>query len=375
MQSQAFPVNTGWSVLAVCCLCAGLVQADPPPRQYHLDAAERASIDEASKRGADWLVAHQDANGAFLPVARRDVCPVALTAMALSALCGVDAAPDEAAPGLQAVQFLLQYQQADGGIYRPEQGLPVYTSGVAAQALRAFHDRHETHLVAKALPPVELYVYRQGVPESLVDAGQGTGTASDRSAETAHELLQAQENISSDQRRALEFIARCGSAIPARRPVRTRIPGWSPPGASLGPFTYEDLLPFIYRPVKPEHQIAMRALEAVKSYYALEQNPDLTKRYGQAGFQPGSQGLYYYYLLLAKCLSVYEVPVVRLNDGQSRDWVRELKGTLLSLQHDEGYWVNEDGHWWEDEPTLVTSYALLALRLCRDMERGRTRSD
>ena len=62
--------------------------------------------------------------------------------------------------------------------------------------------------------------------------------------------------------------------------------------------------------------------------------------------------------------------MVQLPDGRERDWVRELKDKLVSLQRTDGSWVNDDGHWWEDEPILVTSYALLALRLCRDMERS-----
>jgi len=34
---------------------------------------------------------------------------------------------------------------------------------------------------------------------------------------------------------------------------------------------------------------------------------------------------------------------------------------LLNKQDPKGYWLNENGRWWERDPILVTSYAMLAL--------------
>ena len=51
-------------------------------------------------------------------------------------------------------------------------------------------------------------------------------------------------------------------------------------------------------------------------------------------------------------------------DGTRIAWREELIKKLISLQMIEadgtGYWVNSEGRWWEADPVLVTSYALLA---------------
>ena len=150
-------------------------------------------------------------------------------------------------------------------------------------------------------------------------------------------------------------------------PPRARSPLWTRPGAELDAFSYDDILPFVYLPLAPEHQIAQRAYEAVCDSYDLDRNPDLTHRYGNAGFQPGTQALYYYYLVVARALSTRGSPWIELADGRRVDWVRDLSRRLLRLQRQDGSWVNGDATWWEDEPVLVTSYALLTLSLCLDV--------
>jgi len=40
---------------------------------------------------------------------------------------------------------------------------------------------------------------------------------------------------------------------------------------------------------------------------------------------------------------------------------QELAKKLINLQHDEGFWVNDSGRFWEKDPVLVTAYSVLAL--------------
>ena len=47
------------------------------------------------------------------------------------------------------------------------------------------------------------------------------------------------------------------------------------------------------------------------------------------------------------------------------DWRKELAEELASRQQSSGSWVNENPRWFESDPNLVTSYALLALSYCR----------
>ena len=111
---------------------------------------------------------------------------------------------------------------------------------------------------------------------------------------------------------------------------------------------------------------ARRAREALRHWYTLEHNPDLTQRWKTSGFHQPEQGLYYYYLTTARVLSAFRAPHLVLSDGSERYWPRELARQLMRLQREDGSWRNENARWWEGEPALTTAYALLALRRCRD---------
>jgi squalene-hopene/tetraprenyl-beta-curcumene cyclase len=216
-------------------------------------------------------------------------------------------------------------------------------------------------LVANA----ELFVYRRAAPESIIDAAAQGHVPVAKSAETAREMLdQPGASLDADKRKALEFLANA-KRDSVRAPSRVRASGQRATQSGIGPFTYDDLLPFVYLDLSPDHTIALRALEALRTYYALDHNPDLTKRYGPGGFQPGTQGLFYYYLVVARALSTYGVKTIQTADGAKHEWAREISSKLLELQRPDGSWVNQDARWWEHEPALVTSYALLTLSRCR----------
>jgi squalene-hopene/tetraprenyl-beta-curcumene cyclase len=41
---------------------------------------------------------------------------------------------------------------------------------------------------------------------------------------------------------------------------------------------------------------------------------------------------------------------------------------LINLQKGDGSWANENGRWWEKDPALVTSYAVISLEIiCRGL--------
>jgi squalene-hopene/tetraprenyl-beta-curcumene cyclase len=88
----------------------------------------------------------------------------------------------------------------------------------------------------------------------------------------------------------------------------------------------------------------------LQAHFAIEENPGM-----------GKQGLFYYYHTMAKALSLSGIETIKDEKGKERDWKRELTLELLNLQDPKGFWINENGRWWERDPILVTSYALLAL--------------
>lgn len=372
---------------------AGGTLADAPVRQeqpvappLHLGETERAKLDAAMARGVAWLLARQDERGAFPPCVARGASSVATTAVALWAIaasdgaCALGSAPardsarDSArAPAIdrsqllaamtRATDHLLAHRQPDGGLYDPRGGLAVYTSGIAARALRALPADQQSRF-DDVVRDLELYVYRHEAPESFVDLEQAAPAELAQPAAAAARLLERGSEWSAGQRAALEFLAR-GAAVDGRGPARTRDPRWRAPGAELETFSYDDVLPIVYLPLAPEQQIAVRAYRAVREGYDLERNPDLARRRALASPGGDARGLYYYYLVLARTLAVHGSPHLTTVDGRRHDWPRELARKLLSLQQPDGRWVNADAGWWEDEPVLVTAYALLALVECR----------
>jgi squalene-hopene/tetraprenyl-beta-curcumene cyclase len=74
------------------------------------------------------------------------------------------------------------------------------------------------------------------------------------------------------------------------------------------------------------------------------------------------EGLYYYYHVFAKALRAWGEPTLTDADGMTHDWRAELCGRLVELQNPDGSWVNEADRWYESNPALVTSYALLAMQ-------------
>ena len=77
----------------------------------------------------------------------------------------------------------------------------------------------------------------------------------------------------------------------------------------------------------------------------------------------GPQGLFFYYHTMAKALSTANVEVLETKDGKKHDWRKELGLRLLDLQKADGSWANDSGRWWEKDPVLAASYALIALEM------------
>ena len=74
----------------------------------------------------------------------------------------------------------------------------------------------------------------------------------------------------------------------------------------------------------------------------------------------GSQGLYYFYDIMARALSAAGVDSVG-----GHDWRKELSQKLISLQRPDGSWANENNRFWESDRVLCTSFAMIALECCR----------
>jgi squalene-hopene/tetraprenyl-beta-curcumene cyclase len=129
-------------------------------------------------------------------------------------------------------------------------------------------------------------------------------------------------------------------------------PGTSKAGdtKSYGSMTYAGLKSFIYAKISKNDPRVQAAFKWICENYSVAENPGL-----------GMQGLYYNYHTMAKALNAYGEEILVDQQGKKRKWREELADQLLKIQQSDGYWINENGRWWENNPVLVTAYVVLAL--------------
>ncbi len=125
-----------------------------------------------------------------------------------------------------------------------------------------------------------------------------------------------------------------------------------------GSMTYAGIKSLIYCGVSKDDPRIKKAFEWIQRNYTLDANPGMP--------EPRRQwGLYYYYHTMAKCLDTLGMDKVKDANGKEHDWRAELTTTLAKRQQPDGCWRNENAHWMEGDPLIVTGYALMALSYCK----------
>ncbi len=121
---------------------------------------------------------------------------------------------------------------------------------------------------------------------------------------------------------------------------------------SYGSATYAGVLSYTWANVKKTDPRVQAVLKWVRDNYTVDENPGL-----------GQKTVYYYYMVLAKALQAVGDPVIVDSKGRSHNWREDLGRKLLTLQHPEGYWVNEVKDEMQDNKVLVTTAS--PCRRCR----------
>jgi len=101
------------------------------------------------------------------------------------------------------------------------------------------------------------------------------------------------------------------------------------------------------------------ALDWIQKNWTLDNNPgfDVSR-----DLKLGKQGLFYYYVTFAKTLHALKRDFITDDKGAAHDWRRELVERLIQLQEKDGSWKNKwHQRWWEGQPLLATSFAVMAL--------------
>ena len=118
---------------------------------------------------------------------------------------------------------------------------------------------------------------------------------------------------------------------------------------AYGSMTYAAVLSMCSAKLDRGDPRVRQSLEYLTKYWSVDENPGM-----------GNQGLYYFYDIMARALSAAGVEKVG-----DHDWKKELSAKVISLQKPDGSWANDNNRFWEADPVLCTSFALLVLNLCR----------
>ena len=129
---------------------------------------------------------------------------------------------------------------------------------------------------------------------------------------------------------------------------------------SYGSMSYALLKGYVFAGLERDDPRVQALWDWLQANYTLDVNP---------GFEFASnptaayQGLFYYFHTMAKALDLYGVDTITDGEGVQHAWRSELAGRVISMQSRiDGSWINENApRWWEGNPLLATSYAMLTL--------------
>ena len=329
------------------------------------------------EEGGGWSIA----NGANRP---------AITALVLKVLLQHPQYGQDSPVVQKGLDVLASYQQPDGGIYNPADGLGNYNTSLAVMALSSV--KGPRHL--QALDQAMAYLRgEQIVPGSRGPAG---GTVAGDSpmiggvsygehgrpdlsnlgmwVDAMHEAGVSGQDPA--MQRALAFVSRLQNrgesnplawaqegpndggfvyALTADAKAESKA---GPAGAGLrsyGSMTYVGFKSLLYADVDRDDGRVRAAWDWIRAYWRMDSNPNMPDQQSQ-------EGLYYYYQVLAKTLRAWGQDRVVDAAGAEHNWRAELLEALRLRRQADGSWVNPADRWHEGNPVLVTAYAVLALQ-------------
>ena len=367
-------------LLALLCLAS--------PAAFARDESFANEVSRAIDRGLGWLQVNQNSNGWWSTADQP-----AVTALALTAFKGDPAdryGKDEPAWLKRGYGFLLGCVRPDGGIH--QSNLVTYNTAISMTALGAAGKPDYHPIIRNArrfLIGLQRDFGEQGKLDDVYDGGIGYGSKYPHSdmgnTLAALEALYYSKHLAADKdtgpgsdlnyAAAIHFLQNCQS-LPShnKQPWASDdskhrggfiyYPGYSMAGAetnaatgrvalrSYGSISYAGMLSYIYAGLKNDDPRITAVFDWLRANFTLEENPGM-----------GPQGYYFYLHTMAKALAARGVDSLELKDGRKVDWRHDLAMKLINLQQRDGSWANDNNRWWEKDPSLVTSYAVLTLEM------------
>ena len=294
----------------------------------------------------------------------------------------------------EGLAWLLMLQKPDGSIHDGK--LPNYTTSAAIMALARSGKPEHREAITKArdfLVGLQVEESEGYSPDDPYYGGIGYGSSERPDLSNLQMALEALSVSGLDKdneafQRAVKFLQRCQNrsesndiAIPAEGGGQVvsgddggaaYLPGQSFAGfveleggkkvaRSYGSMTYALLKGYAFAGLPKDDPRMKAALDWVQKNYSLDVNPGFE---GSSDPAAAYQGLFYYFHVMARALDLVGAETLTDAQGQAHSWRKDLAGRLVSMQHKDGSWVNENSpRWYEGNPVLATAYALSTLRV------------
>lgn len=368
-----------------------------------------ASID----KGIAYLKAQQNEDGSWMP----DIGP-AVTGLALTALLGQpDIGPNDP-HAKKAIAYILKHAQEDGSIRNgPEGILASYNTALSLSALaKVSNDPEVAKVIAKGQDFLRGTQWIKGMTDPNGDVidenhpyygGFGYGKHGRPDISNTQTAIQALHDTGVDcndpvYQRALSFLNNLqatednklyadkfaehdGGFIyspsvnkdnmnkPESKANQDQIDeakaGRPVSGLrTYGSVTYAGFKTMVYANLERDDKRIVSALDWISRNYQLDRNPGMPEK-------QKFQGLFYYYITMSRAMNAYGSPsidvITEQGEGEEpvvekRYWANDVIATIVSQQHEEGWWSNSETRWMESQPVLVTSYSIIALQNALD---------
>ncbi len=378
-------MRCSWLAMLVSLAPIYAIAAQPTPPAREAELSIKNEVQRSIDRGLAWLEKNQNTNGTWSTGDQPS-----LTALALLAVEGNPSRREGAAPSFvrRGYAYLERCVQPDGSIYDKKEYL-THNTALSLLAFAAARNEKYQPIIRKGrafLIGLQGDFGEAGKTDNVFDGGVGYGSKYEHSdmantlsaLEAMYYTREAMKDKSAGTEKdlnwaaAIEFLQNCQnqsshnkqpwvSDAPENKGGFVYYPGHSMAGGetnaagrvslrSYGSSSYAGLLSYIYADLKRDDPRVKGVYEWLQQNYTLAENPGM-----------GEQGLYYYYHTMAKALSILDVKEIKLADGKTVNWRKELALKLINLQGGDGSWANDNGRWWEKDPALVTAYSIIAL--------------
>lgn len=359
--------------------------------------AQQRPQSDGEKKAIAFLLTQQDKDGAWVP----QVGP-AITAMVVKGLIQAGTPVDDPAMK-KALAFIESTKQTDGGYYRESN--PNYNSAIVLSTLAAYQQYVTSGKVtwsgptpyAQQVEGLQKFLKGLQLDEAKKDdkgaaiaktnswyGGSGYGEGRPDLSNTAYfiEALHDSGLKGSDPaiQIALIFVSRTqmNGETNDQDFAKGATDGgfvYTPAGGgdskfgdvdkldggsqlrSYGSMTYSGFKSLLYAGLTEDDPRVKAAVKWISANWTLEYNP---------GSGASADGQYYYLHAFAKALQAYNHDEITDSKGVKHNWRNELNDFLKAQQKPDGSFVNaKSERWFEGNPVLATSYAVLALQEAR----------